>query len=154
MQQKAKLSHPLFSKINANSVTCQVEKVLSELPNECFCERCEPHATQLPAGSNTHYPCGIIPPSDRLRLSAHCFPSCSARVSLSSLCSPCMCKHLRVWNSPLWLRGMCHRCRWGCHYAPDVHTLVHYLALYFPGIRRVMWYRCAYQPLSRCSVVD
>lgn len=73
MQQNAKLRLPLFSKINANSVTCQVQNVLSELPNECFCVRCEPHATQLPAGSNTHYPCGIIPPSDRPRLPCSLF---------------------------------------------------------------------------------
>lgn len=96
IQQNAKLSRPLFSKINANSVTCQVENVLLELSNECFCVCCEPHATQLPAGSNTHYPCGILPPSDTARLSARCFLCCSACVSLSSLCLPCMCKHLCV----------------------------------------------------------
>ena len=99
MQQNAKLSHPLFSKINANSVTCQAENALSELPNDCVCVcvRCEPHATQLPAGSNTHYPCGIVPPGDRLRLSAHCFLCAavcvcvcvcvSVSVTLSFLCS-------------------------------------------------------------------
>ena len=37
MQQNAKLSHPLFSKINANSVTCQAENALPELPNDCLC---------------------------------------------------------------------------------------------------------------------
>lgn len=37
MQLIAKLSHALFSNINANSVTCQVENVLSIVPNECVC---------------------------------------------------------------------------------------------------------------------
>lgn len=94
MQLNAKLSHPLLSKINANSVTCQVENVLSKLPNECVCVRREPHRTLLPAGSYTHYPCGITPPSDRLQLSAHCFLCRCARVSLSLLSLPGACANI------------------------------------------------------------
>lgn len=109
MRQNTKLTLPLFSKINANSVTCQAENVLSELPNEYFCVCCEPHATQLPAGSNSHYPCGIIPPTDRLRLPAHCFLCCSACVSLSSLWSRCICKHLPVTRGNLFCSPMCVR---------------------------------------------
>lgn len=77
MQHNGKLSHALFSKTNANSVTCQVENILPKLFNDCSCVRSEPHATQLPTESNTHYLCDIIPPSDRLRHSAHCFLCCT-----------------------------------------------------------------------------
>lgn len=90
MQQDAKLSHLLFSKINANSVTCQVENILSFLTSDSAYAV----SHMLPAESNTHYPGGIVPPSDRLWLSAHSFLCCSACVTLSSLCSPCMCQHL------------------------------------------------------------
>ena len=109
MQQSAKLRHPLFSKINANTVTCRVENVPPELPNECFCVRCEPHATQLPAGSNTHYPRGIIPPSDS---PLAVFSACSACVSLS------LFVFLNICVSHV-LKCVCDRLVWqiGCHCA-------------------------------------
>lgn len=118
MQQNAKLSHPLFSKINANSGTCQVEKVQREPPNECFCVCCEPHASQRPAGSNTHYLCVIIPPSDRT-LHSLCPPAC---LYLSAPCA----RVIRVEGSFVRCRATVPTCIY-------MRPPVQHLALSFPG---------------------
>lgn len=73
----------------------------------------EPRAIQLPAGTNTHYPCGVLPPSDRLRLLS--VFSAALHVSVSALCSRYMGKHLCVWCTC----GICHcfvlRCAYKVH---------------------------------------
>lgn len=75
--------------------------------NDCFCLHCEPHATQLPTASNTHYLCDIIPPSDRLRHPANCFRCCSACVSLSSLC---FLVHINIYALELFFFVPCCMC--------------------------------------------
>ena len=145
MQQNAKLSHPLFSKINANSVTCQAENALPELPNDCLCV-CLCMCVCAVSHMLHSYLLGvtlIIHVASYLPVTG-----CDSPLTVSSLLQ-CVCVCVCVCHS-LFVFPCANICAWrrvgfssvprcvcvcvlqiGCHCSPYVHVEVHYLALYF-----------------------